>query len=411
MVSDGRSYSHTFSDEQTVYAHLQFLAKSTAPAEILQRFRNLFLGEQEYAEPQVWKALSRIVDSYNAPQEFPFVLNRSCYIFINCWLPQPRLKWAVAELVELLEVEPTGLPPCWTAKRLRSHVRRFTEGEHYQALRRLAKALKPEQESRVSESQTLDSLIIRYPYLYDHVFLTQASTDEQRQDVRQMRHTAQSQFDQELFQCMTAQPPQEPQERLIWQPPPDPTILGDRKFREAVKHFTGKVDGRHTYPELAKLFVNQSKSTPSYRTFKEELYEYITASIDTKYGRNRFNQRLYTELQDTLSYYDGQKLTETLLTGTCRKLLNFMVVEGGHEPSHFVFLDLTNNLGATPVTGLLLKVVLICRRVKSDLEKRFSVLFNHYSLFPKNQVKWLVESLENLNIAFSLMFGGNKLSW
>ncbi|MGL5083950.1 MAG: hypothetical protein ACRC8A_20895 [Microcoleaceae cyanobacterium] len=411
MISVGGLNSHTFSDEQAIYAHLQSFAEFEAPTEAIQRFRSLFLGEQEYPEDRVWQALSRIVDSYNAPQEFPFILNRSCYIFINRWLAQPRLRWAVAELVDLLEINPTGLPPCWTAKRLRSHVKRFTESEHYQALQRLANALKQEKDAQFSESQTLDGLIVRYPYLYEHVFLTDASTDEQRQDIRKMRNVAQTQFDQELLQCMTRQPPKDSQLRLTWQPPPNPTLLGDHKFREALQHFTGKVDGVHTYPELAKLFLNHTQTTPSYRAFKEDLYEYLSASIDPKYGRNRFNQRLYTTLQETLSYNDSQKLNDTLLTGTCRKLLNFMVVESAYEPSHFVFVDLTNNLGATPVTGLLLKVILICRKVKSDLEKRFSVLFNHYSVFPKNRVKWLVDSLETLNIAFSLNFGANKISW
>ena len=87
-----------------------------------------------------------------------------------------------------------------------------------------------------------------------------------------------------------------------------------------------------------------------------------------------------------------------------------MVVESFQQPGHFVFVDLLNNLGATRVIGTLLKLILVCRQVKGDLEKRFSILFNHYSTFPKDKVFWLVEALENLNIAFSLNFGAKKFS-
>ncbi|MGF1493651.1 MAG: hypothetical protein ACFBSC_14580 [Microcoleaceae cyanobacterium] len=409
MIRASGFSGNTFSDEQLLYTHLQSLAESEAPQVGIQHFRQLFLGEQLYPNPKVWNSLSRVVDSYNAPQEFPFILNRCCYIFINRWLPRPRLQWAIAELVDLLQTAPTGLPPCWEAQRLRSHLKRFIQSDQYQALQRLAKAFKVEKSAQTNLAGTLDSLIARYPYLYEHVFLTEASTEQQRQDIRKMRQNAQTKFDEELFDCMTCQPPRDPQRRAVWQPPPNPTLLSQPKFQDAVKHFTGKVDGVHTYPELAQAFLKQSRTIPSYRAFKEELYEYLSDSIDPKYGRNRFNRRLYTMLQETLSYNDGQRLNDTLLTGTCRKLLNFIVVESAHEPSHFVFLDLTNNLGATSVVGMLMRVILICRKVRSDLEKRFSILFNHYSLFPKNKVNWLVESLENLNIAFSLTLGSDRL--
>ena len=83
-------------------------------------------------------------------------------------------------------------------------------------------------------------------------------------------------------------------------------------------------------------------------------------------------------------------------------------MESPQQPHHFVFLDLSSNIGVTRSIGLLLKIVLICRKVKSDLEKRFSILFNHYATFPRDKVSWLVESLENLNIAFGLNWGNLK---
>jgi hypothetical protein len=86
------------------------------------------------------------------------------------------------------------------------------------------------------------------------------------------------------------------------------------------------------------------------------------------------------------------------------------VVESSHQPDHFIFVDLIANLGATPTIGLLLKIVLLCRKVKPYLEKRFSILFNHYESRIRDGIPWLVESLENLNIALSVHFGSADLS-
>lgn len=395
-------------DEQKLYAHLQYCSETESPQQLIQRFRSLFLGEIEYPDVEIWAALSRVVDADFSHQECSHILNRCCYILINRWLKRRKCQWAIYELVQLFELLPTGLPPCWTAQRLRSLVKRFIQSEQYHALRRLAKAFKDCKNTESNEAKTLDTLIIRYPYLYEHFFLTDDSTDEQRQEIRMMRHRSQSQFDDDLHQYVTDRT-HCAEQGLILLPTKNPTLLCEQKYYSAVNHFTSKLDGQHSYPELAQQFVQQSRQTRSYRTFKEELYEYLSSSIDPKYGKNSFNKRLYQVLQETLSHNDSQKVNDALMAGTCRKIFNFMVVESSQKPSHFVFVDLLNNLGATSVIGALLKLVLISRKVKGDLEKRFSVLFNHYANFTKEKVFWLVEALENVNIAFSLNFSSKKL--
>ncbi|MGK7874199.1 MAG: hypothetical protein AB4426_13065 [Xenococcaceae cyanobacterium] len=94
---------------------------------------------------------------------------------------------------------------------------------------------------------------------------------------------------------------------------------------------------------------------------------------------------------------------------TCSQLFNFLVVESPQNPKHYVFLDLITNLGATCTIGLLLKLLLLCPMIKPYLEKRFSILFNHYKSFTREGVPWLIKALENLHIAFSVNFGG--LDW
>ncbi len=404
MIDSGFGYCPS-EDEQTIFAHLQWCVETIDnPQELIQRFCHLFLGEADYSDPKVWIALSQIIDTLSDDQAFFFILNRCCYILINRWRTRSRLYWAIPTLVGLFETPPTGLPPSWTAKRLRSLIQSFLKTEQYRALRRVAQ-IYANTSSRVTQTQTqtLESLMVRYPYLYEHCLLTNDSTDEQRQQIRQMRWQAQQQFDQDLSQYLSYHRAH-PEEKINLTSVPNPTLLSERKFRTAWKHFTGRVDSGYTYQESAKLFLKQNAQACPYRIFKEDLYDYLSTTIDPKYGGKHFNQRLAQVLQETLTHHHRQTLNPLLLAGTCRKLFNFIVVESIQNPNHFVFLDLINNLGSSLVIGMLLKIVLICRQVKADLEKRFSILFNHYAHCQNNQVIWLVESLETLNIALSTHF-------
>jgi hypothetical protein len=120
---------------------------------------------------------------------------------------------------------------------------------------------------------------------------------------------------------------------------------------------------------------------------------------------------LYKQLQNTIPHSDDENFSEFLLLRTCNQMLNFLVVESPQKPNHFVFIDLIANVGPTMTVGLLLKIVLICRKVKPYLEKRFAILFNHYESCSQDGVFWLVKVLENLNVALSANFGSLDLSF
>jgi hypothetical protein len=70
-----------------------------------------------------------------------------------------------------------------------------------------------------------------------------------------------------------------------------------------------------------------------------------------------------------------------------------------------------SNIGPTRTTGMLLKIVLLCRKVKPYLEKRLSILFNHYENSNNDSIIWLIKMLENINVALSTNFGALDLSF
>jgi hypothetical protein len=184
-------------------------------------------------------------------------------------------------------------------------------------------------------------------------------------------------------------------------------LLDDLTLGQALRHYMGKVDGHRTHRDQALNLL--AGSPQSFAGFKDDLYDYLTASIDSGYGKRRFNNHLHSQLQLLLPDSNAQSMNDFLLVRTCSQMLNFLVVDSPQQTNHYVFVDLITNLGAVTTTGLLLKIVLLCRKVIPGLEKRFSILFNHYETYQHEAVQWLVQALENLHLALTTNFGAVSL--
>jgi hypothetical protein len=407
-LSNARS-DPTQNDEQLLYAHLRSCVGVEPPSLAIERFRCLLLDGEAYPNARIERAIDQILESDAAETEFKNILNRSCYVLINQWQNQVKLQTAIPELIALLEQAKSDLDASLyrsaKAQQLSRFFREFTQTEQYQRLLLLSdKIANKFTQSDCPNDRTLGSSIGRYPSLYEHCLLTSNPSPEQWFELGAMRDRVQCRFEEDLSHYMTAQRSLQPQ--LC--PVKNPTLLSNEQLDFAIDRFTGKVDGSHTYRDLAEQFRTYSKGIRSYRTFKEELYEYLTASLDINYGKGQFDRRLYNHLKEIRSQDNSQKPSEALLLGTYRKLLDFLVVESCQKPEHYIFVDLTANLGIASTIGLLLKLVLLCRQLKSYIEQRFAILFHHYEAKAKNTVGWLVDSLEHFNVASCLHFG--KLS-
>jgi len=182
-------------------------------------------------------------------------------------------------------------------------------------------------------------------------------------------------------------------------------LLSDHELWGALKQFVGKAEGNFSYRDLAQKFLSHTRQVQSYQAFKDDFYQYLVSSVESKYGRCRFNNQLHQYLKNISAQSNSQKFSDFLFVRTCSQILNFLVVDSPQQPEHYVFVDLATNIGTTATIGLLLKVVLVCRKVKSHSEKRFAILFNHYESQGQSELQWLVDCLENLNVAWSTNFG------
>jgi hypothetical protein len=410
-------------EEQQLYDHLLQVVQSELPSQLIGRFHALFIDGIGYPNPEISAALDAIASSKSADQDFQYVLNRCCHILINRWLARPQLQAAIPELIGIFEAAPTRPVTEYSrsrsVRRLRELVKKFVDSEQYLVLRRLAQVMAQSESTNLAGSEPIGSLIRRYPYLYEHCLLSEGSSYEHQQTIRQIQAKAQHQYEVDLSQYVTYQVRRSQIARSaspqaasrILQPVKNPTLLSDRELCLALKQFAGKSQAASTYRDLAQRFMTHSGHAQSFQAFKSDLYEYLTASVDPEYGSRQFNNQLFTQLRNTLPESNSQKINDFLLVRTCSQLLNFLVVESTQKPSHYVFVDLISNIGPTLTTGLLLKIVLICRKVKPYLEKRFSILFNHYESSQRDAVQWLVHAMENLNVALSTNFSTIDLSF
>ncbi len=409
-------------DEQLLYDHFLRLVQSELPNDLVQRFHLLFIDGKDYPNAEISAALEKITAKKSADQDFRFVLNRCCHILINRWQARPQYQAYIPTLIEVFEsvrfLSTREYGRSRSARRLRELVKGFVESEQYLALRRLAQVTSQNIDTHPLGTP-LGKLIHRYPYLYEHCLLTEGSTLEQQQTIRHLKARAERQYELDLSQFVTYQVRRSQLSRSnlpdiadrILKPAKNPTLLTDNELCAAVKHFAGKSQGCDTYRDSAQRFLTHSSQASSFRSFKDDLYQYITASVDPEYGDRQFNNQLYAQLNAALPESNAHRVNDFLVVRTCSQLLNFLVVESSQKPSHFVLVDLLSNIGPAMATGLLLKIVLICRKVKPSLEKRFSILFSHYELSKRENVQWLVQAMEHLNLALSTNFSTLDLSF
>lgn len=406
----------TTREEQIIYDHLLQSVQQKSPEVVIEGFRNLFIKGKDYEDHTVRSALARIVNSRKGEQQFNYILNRCCHILINRWQMQTNLQQAIPTLVALFaHLAPPTSTYSTTSARLRELVIKFTKTDHYLRLQRLAKVV-----NQGKDTTYVGNLINRYPYLYQHYLLSEDSNYEDQKIIKSIQCRVQEKFEVDLSKYVTYKirkaqkdkksPIIQPSSTLI-KPVQNPTLLTDRELGIALKQFVGPVEGGYTYRDISQSFISHTNQIKNYKDFKDELYQYLIPTIDPKYGRHKFNEKLYKKIQTTLPHCDYKKPDEFIILRTTSQLLNFLVVESYQNPSHYVFMDLITNLGATSTVGLLLKVVLICHKVKPHLEKRFSILFNHYESFTRQGVPWLVRALENIHIAFSVNYGNANLSF
>lgn len=429
MTLPNNRNNNSIEEQQQLYNYFLDLVQVQSSSEVIDRFRILFIQGGGYPDREVVKVLEKIMASKEIEEEFNYILNRCCHILINRWQPYRTKNEAIVELIRLFEeIENRDVKKSYASKggrRLLELVKSFTSSEQYLTLKRLAEVM---DESPYSHRDTetalatpLRILIPRYPYLYKHCLVSEDSSYEHQQTVKKIQQEKQQEFEINLSQYVTHKVREIRKARQGFstliressQNLSNPTLLSDRELFLGLKQYVGKVEGSENYRDLAKRFLAHTKQPQSYRAFKDSFYEYLSTSfnIDSSQSVRKLNDKLYKQLQTTLVHSNDKQFSESLMMRTCSQMLNFLVVDSAQRPQHYLFLDMLGNLGPISTVGLLLQIVLVCHRIRSYLEKRFAILFNHYETYNRDAVQWLVKALENMNLALTTNFGKVDLSF
>ncbi|MEQ8972214.1 MAG: AAA-like domain-containing protein [Coleofasciculus sp. C1-SOL-03] len=394
---------------ERLYKHLIDCLQRESPEQMIERFHQLFIHGIDYSDQKILDILYRITASRRADQEFKYIIYRCCHILVNRWQMTPKEHVAINKLLDLFQISHQP-----TTSRLRQLVQTFINSEEYRALERLRVVVdEPTSTEKSSkwERKKLAELIGRYPFLFSYCLLSQDCSEEAQQTIQKLQAEKQQQLEDELWQYATylvkgSVSPTRMRKPLV----KNPTLLDDEELHLALRQFGGKAKNSFAYCE-AQNFLHRTLKTPSYSLFKDNLYQYIIASIDPSYGQHYFYGLLNKHLANTLTEYNQNKLDKFLIKKTCSQLFNLLIVESPEKPEHYWFDDLVVNLGSLQMTVLLLKLVLLSpSEIRPDLEKRMAILFNHYESKPMGDIPSLVKSMENLNVAFVVNFGFRDFS-
>ncbi len=400
--------------EQVVYEHFQSLIKTETPAQLLERFRSLFIEGASYGDSRVWAAIETLATETTADQNFPLVINRCCHILISHWQLQPSGNNSIHQLLAIL-ANPDPIPGKYSkiSRRLRQLLKVYLNSDDYQILNRLNLVFHGQILNRDQiELEPLGKLITRYPYLYEYYLVSAERTLENVRTVDRIQQKIQDRQEAELSQYFTYQVRKSRIKAQVGSEAArnlpriaNPTLLPSKDLGIAFLQFAGKAERGASYQDLSHRFAARLQSKPIIKVFKRDLYKYLIGGIDSSYGDRGFKDRLGKTIDHVLVDRNSQQLDEISIVKFCTHLLNYLVLESSVKVQHFVLMDLINNLGAAATTGLLLKVVLICPKSKPLLESRLSILFHHYESSRCKDVAWLVKLLEYWNVAESIHFG------
>ena len=400
--------------EQVIYEHFQRLIKTETSAQLLERFRSLFIEGASYSDSRVWATIETLAFESTAEQNFPLIIHRCCHILINHWQLQPSGNSSINQLIGML-ANPDPVPGKYSkiVRRLRQLLQLYLKGNDYPILNRLNTAINGQILDRDAiESEPLGKLITRYPYLYEHYLVSAARIPENIQMIDRIQQQLQDLQEVELSHYFTYQVRKSRIKAQVGREAANnlprvanPTLLPSKDLGIAFLQFAGKAKSGKSYQDLAHIFAARLQTKPTIKGFKRDLYKYLTDGIDSSYGIRGFNDRLGKTIDSILADRDSQQIDEASIVKICTHILNYLVLESSTKAQHFVFMDLINNIGAVATIGLLLKIVLISNKTKPLLENRLSILFQHYESSRCKEVAWLVKSLEHWNIAESIHFG------
>jgi hypothetical protein len=372
--------------QETIYQFLLEVVKSWHSDEVLAEFKALFIHHVDTLSSSTLPHLFEIVFS-NQEQEFRNTLKRSCYILINNWEITRNYK-AIHQLVGLFAdpilYKPTISP---TLKRLRAWLRNFIESPEFQELKLFAARYDDREKTHWVERYTSYLLVQQYTNLNNPV--------EQRQAARILSRKLKDQFKFDLARYTALSQ----SAASTGKSPQNPTGLGDE-----VLHLIKRIVARRgffSYPNLANIFLNQTKQLP-YCDFKQSLLEYLLFSVENQAFAETLRKTLSERLDDLYIDRNDQQIDDALMLRTANRVIEYLTTETHDEPSPLFSLLLSRSSNPIALVLVFLKLILICPYARTHLEVHIAEMIRYYEKFSETDCQWVVNFFEIFNITMTI---------
>lgn len=374
--------------QDRLYSFLLEIVKSWHPKDVLNEFKSLFIDSLEISEHDSEIYLG-IYESFIGSHEVDFrhTLKRSCYILINNWESSRNHKY-IQELVHLFieykhQEEITKFPK---VNIFRSWLKNFIHSDDYQNLKLfLAKY----------EEQFKESWVNRYrSYLLVAQSLNDNNPTEQKEAAKKLSKKLKNKYKFELAMYIA----HSQSNSYDAQKYRNPSILG-----ENVLHLIKSIvlrKGIFSYSNIANIFVKQTDNQ-SFHEFKQSLEKYLIFSIKQDENIEYLRQKLSNQLFTWKQKYHERKISKGLILRTSTKVIDFLTIENGSEPSP-IFIYFIQEGHPLTLVIMLLKIILICKNARNHLEMRLGNLITHYENYPEKECRGIIHFIEIFNITFAI---------
>lgn len=389
--------------ERELYGYIRCLARLEDSEQAIDAFYSLFFqGTVPHTEfefttfdpKSVRTALMNILDSSEADEILPYVINRCFYTIGNLWRMEAHrhadLKTLVAQAAHLPERQPKGRQVRRLVKAMESYV---GNENLYVPLQRQMRLLVDEV---VDERGTFGDCFKDYFFIYESVAATRDIPVRHRKSIQLQRQKKAQQLHHQLANyrraCQQGMP-----DKMV-----NPTRLGDQQLTEAICLFDPEPAG--SYRDQAQNFEGGISNFRTTGDFVAPFYEYVMeplVQVDGRYQSNRFS-KLVKDILVTAAGQGATPLTGISINQMCTRLLKLLVSNTVERPEMAHFKRLVEAVGAKVITAVLLKIVLFRRTIRSWFEDRFGILFHTQESRSLESVAWLVESFEYMNVALAL---------
>ncbi|MEJ6482478.1 hypothetical protein N0Y54_14285 [Nostoc punctiforme UO1] len=393
-ISQENSHSVTSSSRQInvqiaqeeVYSFFVEIVKKLSPDDVLREFKGLFIDGLDSEESDYIPGIYSIFLDDNE-QELYNTLKRCCYIIVNNWKTNRKDKY-IQELVNLfvnenLKVKDNNDP---VVKICKTWLENFVNSKDYQELKLFAD--KYDESSKGHWANRYSS------YLLIDQSVNKNNPIEQQEAARKLSKQIKEKFKFELAMYIArSQSTVSSTARYK-----NPSVLGDQALR-LIKAIVLK-RGVFSHENIAHIFLKQTQNQ-TLEQFKVNLEKYLFLSVGKQESVEAWKQQFIDVLSSWKKDYNQEVITKELFLRTCNRVIDYLTIENGKEPSSLFILLISQGHALTLVI-ILLKIILICNNSRRHLETRIAHLIRFYENYSEDECKGVINFMEIFNITFAI---------